>query len=41
MSWKDDFIAKHSEEAYAKRVERRREWGRNLPGGEKKRSQDR
>lgn len=41
MSFKSDFIAKHGEEAYAKRLARRREWGRKLPGGEKQRSQDR
>lgn len=41
MSWKDDFIAAHGEDAYAKKLERRREWGRKLPGGEKQRSQER
>jgi hypothetical protein len=41
MSWKDDFISKFSEEAYAKRLEGRRMWGRKLSGGEKQRSQDR
>ena len=41
MAFKSDFIAKHGEAAYAKRLERRREWGANLPGGEKQRSQDR
>ena len=41
ISWKESYIAKHGEEAYAKRLERRREWGANLPGGEKQRSQDR
>jgi hypothetical protein len=41
MSFKSEFIAKHGEVAYVKRLERRREWGRKLPGGEKQRSQDR
>lgn len=41
MSFKSDYIAKHGEAAYAKRLERRREWGRKLPGGEKQRSQER
>ena len=41
MSFKEDFIEKHGKDAYAKRLERRREWGANLPGGEKQRSQDR
>ena len=40
-SWKDSYIKKHGDAAYAKRLERRREWGRKLPGGEKQRSQDR
>jgi hypothetical protein len=38
MSWKDDFIAKHGEEAYCKRLEGRRTWGNKLPGGEAQRS---
>jgi hypothetical protein len=41
MSWKDEYIAKHGEEAYAKRLEHRRAWGQRLPGGEKQRSRDR
>ena len=41
MSWKDDFIAKHGEEAYAERLEQRKEWGQNLPDGEAQRSRDR
>lgn len=41
MSWKDIFIAKYGIEAYERRLARRREWGRQLPGGEKQRSQDR
>ena len=41
MSWKEDFIAKKGEEAYAKMLERRKLWGESYPGGEKQRSQDR
>jgi hypothetical protein len=41
VSWKDSYIAKHGEAAYAKRLEQRREWGKKLPGGEKQLSQDR
>ena len=41
MSWKDSYIVAHGEEAYAKRLERRKKWGANLPGGEKQRSQER
>ena len=41
MSFKEDFIERHGEEAYAATLERRREWGKKLPGGEKQRSQDR
>lgn len=41
MSFKSDFIAAHGEAAYAKRLERRRAWGANLPGGEAQRSQER
>lgn len=41
MAWKDDFIAEFGEEAYAKRLERRRRWGENLPGGEARRSRER
>jgi hypothetical protein len=41
MSWKDNFIAKYGIEAYERRLARRREWGRQLPGGEAQRSQDR
>jgi hypothetical protein len=39
-SWKDSYIAKFDEEAYAKRIERRRKWGENLPGGEAQRSRE-
>jgi hypothetical protein len=41
MSWKEDFIAKHGEEAYANRLTRRRRWGEKLPGGEAQRSKER
>lgn len=41
MSFKSEYIAKHGEEAYAKRLEHRREWGRRLPGGEAQRSRER
>jgi hypothetical protein len=41
MSWKDNFRAKYGIEAYERRLARRREWGRQLPGGEKQRSQER
>ena len=41
ISWKDSYIAKHGEDAYTKRLEQRREWGKKLPGGEAQRSQER
>lgn len=41
MSYKDEYIAKHGEEAYGKRLEQRRKWGGNLPGGEAQRSRER
>lgn len=40
MSWKSDYIARFGEGTYAEKLAQRREWGRNLPGGEKQRSQD-
>lgn len=41
MSWKDDYIAKHGEEAYNKKLAQRKEWGQNLSGGEAQRSRER
>lgn len=41
MSFKSAFIAAHGEAAYVKRLERRREWGQNLQGGEAQRSRER
>lgn len=41
MSWKEDYIAQHGEEAYAKKLAQRKEWGDNLPGGEAQRSKER
>ena len=41
VSWKDRYIAKNGDAAYTKRLERRRERGEELPGGEKQRSQGR
>ena len=40
MSWKEDYIARHGQEAYDNMLERRKKWGQELPGGEKQRSQD-
>ena len=41
MSWKDEYIAKHDEAAYVRRLTQRKKWGELLSGGEKQRSQDR
>jgi hypothetical protein len=41
MSWKEDFITKRGNVAYARKLERRREWGRKLPGGEAQRGRER
>ena len=41
MSWKEDYIARHGQEVYDKRLAQRKAWGDNLPGGEKQRSQER